>query len=220
VLDVATGGGHTALAFAPHVAKVIATDLTPKMLETAEAHLTARGAINVRFELADAESLPFEAETFDLVTCRIAPHHFPDCARFIMQGARVLKPGGLLLVQDYVLPEDDEAARAVDGFERLRDPSHNRSFNENQWRAMFERAGLQIEHSEWIVKRHAFGPWARRQGCTPETIARLIATMQQAPAIAAKWLAPRHWGSAEATFAYRYIIIAGRKAPPRPSVRR
>jgi hypothetical protein len=112
-----------------------------------------------------------------------------------------------------VLPENEEAARAVDDFERLRDTSHNRAFNQRQWRAMFERAELRIEHSEQIVKRHAFIPWARRQGCTPETIARLIAAMQQAPARAAEWLAPRNWGSSEATFTNHQIIIAGRKDP-------
>jgi len=211
VLDVATGGGHTALAFAPHVARVVATDLTPRMLEKAEAHISSQGATNVEFKPADAEDLPFEDETFDLVTCRIAPHHFTDCARFVREGARVLKPSGLLLVQDHVLPEDEEAARAVDNFERLRDPSHNRAFDEGEWRGMFEDAGLTVEHTEQIVKRHAFLEWAQRQGRTPETIERLIAMMRQAPAIAASWMQPQDWGTSKATFANHHIIIAGRK---------
>ncbi|MBN1934676.1 MAG: HAD-IA family hydrolase, partial [Anaerolineae bacterium] len=75
VLDVATGGGHTALKFAPYVASVVASDLTPAMLDAAKAFITAQGAGNVQFKLADAEALPFDAATFDLVTCRIAPHH-------------------------------------------------------------------------------------------------------------------------------------------------
>jgi ubiquinone/menaquinone biosynthesis C-methylase UbiE len=50
VLDVATGGGHTALKFAPYVAQVIATDLTPNMLEAAEAHITGKGVENVEFK--------------------------------------------------------------------------------------------------------------------------------------------------------------------------
>src|ERR687888_1275240 len=52
VLDVATGGGHTALAFAPHVREVVATDLTPEMLEAAERFVRGQGAENVRFERA------------------------------------------------------------------------------------------------------------------------------------------------------------------------
>ena len=98
MLDVATGGGHTALKFAPHVRHVWATDLTPKMLQAAEDHLRSKGTENVDIKLADAEDLPFTDGIFDLITCRIAPHHFPDCAKFVQEGARVLKPGGLLLV--------------------------------------------------------------------------------------------------------------------------
>ena len=71
------GGGHTALTFAPFVEKVIATDLTPAMLKTAEKFIREEKKItNVEFELADAENLPFEDSSFDLVTCRIAPHPF------------------------------------------------------------------------------------------------------------------------------------------------
>src|SRR5579875_2632078 len=59
-LDIATGGGHTALAIAPYVAQVTVSDLTPKMLETARAFLLSQGVTNARFEIADAENLPFE----------------------------------------------------------------------------------------------------------------------------------------------------------------
>ena len=85
LLDIATGGGHTALAFAPHVREVVATDLTPRMLEVAEAFIREQGAANVTFQVADAEALPFPDADFDIVTTRIAPHHFPNpqpvCAR-------------------------------------------------------------------------------------------------------------------------------------------
>lgn len=214
VLDVATGGGHTALAFAPHVAQVMVTDLTPKMLEKAEAHITSQGVTNVAFKPADAMYLPFDDATFDLITCRIAPHHFLDCARFVHEGARVLREGGMLLVQDHVLPHDEEAARAVDDFERLRDPSHNRAFNDIEWQGMFVETGLTVTHTEEIIKRHAFIPWAERQGCTPETIEQLIEMMQTGLAIAAAWMDPQDWGTPEATFANHHIIIAGRKGTP------
>ena len=214
VLDVATGGGHTALAFAPHVARVVATDLTPRMLEKAEVYVTGQGVTNVEFRLADAEDLPFGDGAFDLVTCRIAPHHFPDCAQFVREGARVLRSSGLLLVQDHVLPDEEEAARAVDDFERLRDPSHNRAFDAGEWRGTFEGAGLAVEHTEQIVKRHAFLDWAQRQGCTPEVVEQLIEMMRQAPIIAAEWMQPQDWGTPEATFINHHIIIAGRKSVP------
>lgn len=211
VLDVATGGGHTALRLAPHVARVVATDITPRMLEKARAFVREKGVENVSFEPADAEALPFEGATFDLVTCRIAPHHFPDPARFVSESARVLVPGGLLLVQDHLLPEDEAAARSVDGFERLRDPSHNRAYSESEWVGMFQAAGLQVEHTGQIVKRHRFMAWAKRQGCTAETIAGLERMMADASDAVLEWLQPRDFGTAGASFANRHILISGRK---------
>jgi ubiquinone/menaquinone biosynthesis C-methylase UbiE len=211
VLDVATGGGHTALKFAPFVAQVTATDITPRMLEQAEAFITGQGIKNVTFKLADAEDLPFEDGIFDLVTCRVAAHHFPDPARFVSESARVLRSGGLLLVQDHTLPEDAEAGRYVDDFERLRDPSHNRAFRPSEWAAMLESAGFKVEHSEQVVKRHGFVAWAERQGCTPETVGQLVALMEQAPPAVRAWMQPRDWGTPQASFANDHLIIAGRK---------
>ena len=69
VLDVATGAGHTALAFAPHVAKVTATDITEEMLREARKLAASRGLTNVRTLHAKAEDLPFPDASFDLVGC-------------------------------------------------------------------------------------------------------------------------------------------------------
>ena len=55
VLDVATGGGHTVLKFAPYVGSVVATDITPQMLSAAAENIKKQGVINVTFEPADAE---------------------------------------------------------------------------------------------------------------------------------------------------------------------
>ena len=130
VLDIATGGGHTALTFAPHVASVVASDLTPAMLEQAAAHVRAQNIHNVSYREAAATGLPFADESFDLVTCRIAAHHFPDAQRFVHESARVLRPGGLLLLQDQMLPAHRPSAIWIDNFERLRDPSHNCAYSE------------------------------------------------------------------------------------------
>jgi ubiquinone/menaquinone biosynthesis C-methylase UbiE len=211
-LDIATGGGHTALKFAPYVDRVIATDITPRMLETAQAFVSSKGVDNVAFEAVDAEALPFQDGTFDLVTCRIAPHHFPNCHRFLSESSRVLKADGLLLVQDHALPEDDDAARYVDSFERLRDPSHNRAYSETEWLAMFGASGLMVEHREQVIKRHRFIPWAKRQRCTPDTLERLESMVDQAPEAVIEWMQPHRFGTPEASFVNRHILIAGRKA--------
>ena len=212
-LDVATGGGHTALKFAPYVQQVTSSDLTPNMLEEAQAFITGQGMTNVDFKLADAEALPFEDATFDLVTCRIAPHHFPNVQQFVHEAARVLKPGGLLLVQDQVSPEDHDAARYVDAFEKLRDPSHYRVYGESEWVNLFQNAGLTVEHTEQLSKQHELVHWARMQGSTDADIERLQVLLRVAPAAAAEWMAAQNVGTPEATFANHHLIIAGRKSP-------
>ena len=211
VLDVATGGGHTALKLAPRVARVVATDLTPEMLAAAREFVHGQGAENVDFRPADAEQLTFEPASFDLVTCRIAAHHFPDCAAFVAQSARVLKPGGVLWLQDHVLSEDPETAHYTDGFEKLRDPSHHRAFPQSGWQAMFEGAGLQVEHTEQIAKRHPFLPWAQRQDCSAEVIEQLARLLDEAPPGAAEWMQPRDLDTPEASFVNRHLLMLGRK---------
>jgi ubiquinone/menaquinone biosynthesis C-methylase UbiE len=215
-LDIATGGGHTALRFAPHVRRVIATDLTPRMLVAARTHVAERmsgpgdGMPNVAYGVADAQDLPFPSGSYNLVTCRIAPHHFADCARFVREGARVLVPGGLLLVQDQELPEDWAAARYIDAFERLRDPSHVRAYSESEWIALLSDAGLTIEGSEHLVKTHAFLPWAERQDCSAGTIQRLVERVERASPAVVEWMQPQGFGTPQATFVSHQIILAGR----------
>ncbi len=210
-LDVATGGGHTALRLAPRVARVVATDLTPEMLETARTFVASQGARNVEFRPADAEDLPFEAAAFDLVTCRIAAHHFPRPERFVAEAARVLKSGGIFWLQDQVLPEDPRVARYVDGFEKLRDPSHHRAFPESAWRAMISGVGLRVEHAEQLVKRHELRRWAERQRCTRKVIARLETLLAAAPRAAAEWMQPRDPGTPAASFVNHHVLISARR---------
>jgi demethylmenaquinone methyltransferase/2-methoxy-6-polyprenyl-1,4-benzoquinol methylase len=101
LLDVATGPGHVALAFAPHVASVVAQDLTPSMLEFVEAESVRRGLTNVTTLLGSAESLSAADQSFDIVTTRLGAHHFPDVPAALREFFRVLRPGGRLLVLEF-----------------------------------------------------------------------------------------------------------------------
>ncbi len=161
-IDIATGGGHTARAVAPHVAQVMVTDLTPVMLETAREFLQSEGIRNVQFQVADAENLPFAADTFDRATCRIAPHHFPNVARAVQEVARVLKPGGIFLLIDNIAPKDPALDTFDNMIEKLRDPSHERSYTKEEWLAFFSQAKLQVAHVEVFRRTHNFDDWTLR----------------------------------------------------------
>lgn len=215
-LDIATGGGHAALTLAPYVKKVVAVDITPQMLQTAETFIhEERKVLNVDFQLADAEDLPFGDHSFDLVTCRIAAHHFPDCQKFVKESARVLKKDGLLLVQDHVLPEDEATAQQVDQFERLRDPSHCRAYSENQWLMMFENGGLKVEKTVQMVKQHQFVDWAKRMNNTDDTMYDLVQMMKNSSDAVLDWFKPfpsaKEFDSPQASFVNHHIIILGRR---------
>ncbi|HET7036857.1 MAG TPA: class I SAM-dependent methyltransferase [Thermomicrobiaceae bacterium] len=166
-LDVATGGGHTALALAPLVGQVVLLDLTPEMLGHARRFLEESGAEPLGYVAADAEQLPFPAGLYDLVTCRIAPHHFANVPAFVDEVARVLAPGGAFVLIDSLAPEDAALNDFINTLERRRDPSHVRSYSRAEWLSFLGHAGLTLEHDEVILKRHDFDPWCRRMRMTP-----------------------------------------------------
>lgn len=168
VLDVATGGGHTANGFAPFVKKVTALDMTSEMLAAAETFIIGKGHSNVEFVQGDAENLPFPEKSFDLVTCRIAPHHFPHIDQFIQEVFRVLKPTGQFLLDDNVVPEDDELDSFYNHIEKKRDYSHYRAWKKSEWLKMIELAGFEITEWHRFEKTFQFEPWCKRMQLSKE----------------------------------------------------
>lgn len=219
VLDIATGTGHTALAYAPHVAAVIGLDLTPQMLLPAASLAAERGPGNIAFAAGDVDDLPFGDAAFDLVTCRIAAHHFLDIDRFIAESMRVLQPGGLLAVADNIVPgsrlrgkkadRQRQAGDYINAFEKLRDPSHTRCLSYEGWCDAFAGRRLGMEASETVDKRLTFETWAARH--TPDMRLRLRAMLLQAPAVAHEFLDPQS-STGVTTFRLREGLFIGRKA--------
>ena len=172
-LDVATGGGHTALAFAAIARDVVAFDVTEPMLRVAREFARSRGAANVRFVAGDVESLPFAEGAFDVVTCRIAPHHFANVGKAVREIARVIKSGGSLLLQDILGHDDADAARFITEVERRRDPSHVRSYRAVEWKAFLRAAGLTIMDDAIVRKVRPWDEWTGRARMSPQARQRL-----------------------------------------------
>ncbi len=123
VLDVACGAGHVAEEIAPKVRQVVGLDLTSDLLRLGAERLKAKGLGNVLFQEGNADDLPFLSESFDLVVCRSALHHFRDPATMVREMARVCRAGGRVAVSDLVAPGQDVRA-AYDEMHRHLDPSH------------------------------------------------------------------------------------------------
>ena len=209
-LDIATGAGHTAFAFAPHVAHITASDLTLEMLTVAENLAKEKRLENVDFKEADAENMPFDNATFDLVTCRIAPHHFPDIHQFLQECARVLKPGGVLAIVDNIVPEDQPAAEFVNAFEKFRDPSHGRCLSAEEWADSYQQSEIKLTHAEEAKKAMDFEAWCNNMNVSPEGRATLRGMLRGAPTFAQVFLSPEFTEGGRITFYLSEGIFIGR----------
>ena len=182
ILDVATGTGFTAFAFAARAGRVVATDLTANMLTQARRLAAERGLANLLFQLAEAEALPFHDGIFDIATCRLAPHHFGSVTRFLAEMYRVLRSGGKLVVCDSSSPEDPESFIWQQEAERTRDPSHVRNYSPSEWRRMTEGAGFHVDRVNTEHRSHlAFSDWVRTSGSDPATVMVLRERFLKAP---------------------------------------
>ncbi len=182
MLDVATGGGHTSLFFAPKVRSVVASDLTMQILKKAQEFISEEGGVeNITFREADAEDLPFPAGSFTILTCRIAPHDFPDVPQALREFFRVLRRGGRMVIIDTLLPQDPEIADFYQTMEKMRDPTHVQAFTEEQWLAMAKEAGFIDLQTQKFPKTHDFITWAKRSGLDRQGVQRLNKYFIDAP---------------------------------------
>jgi SAM-dependent methyltransferase len=141
-LDVATGGGHTARALKEAGCTVVTLDPAPGMAPDV---------------ISRAEELPFADDSFDVAVSRIAPHHFEDVAAAIGEMARVARR---VVIEDTLYVSED-----VEDAERLRDPTHVRSYSEAEWRELLAKAGLEVEEVAFVEKRRPVEDWLARTGC-------------------------------------------------------
>ena len=119
VVDLGSGPGLDALIAAKQVGsagRVIGVDMTPEMLERARATAAKVGATNVDFRQGRLESLPVETASVDAVTSNCVINLVPDKAAVFGEIARVLKPGGRVVVSDIVLDRPLPEAVAKDVF--------------------------------------------------------------------------------------------------------
>jgi SAM-dependent methyltransferase len=140
VLDVATGGGHVARRLREEGCTVVTVDPAPGMKADV---------------VAPADHLPFEDGSFDVVTCRIAPHHFPDVHAAVQEMARV--SNRLLVIEDNVFRGEH-----VEEAERLRDPTHVRCYSEDEWKELVTEAGFEVEQVEPFERRQSVERWLDR----------------------------------------------------------
>lgn len=223
VLDVATGTGSVALALAPHVAQVTAVDITPAMLAMAHKNVVEEGYRNIRLQLADAHSLPFEPASFDLVTCRMAAHHFLQLDRFLAEVRRLLCPQGQLLLADMTVPgsrlhgkkaqRQREAGAYINAMEKLRDPSHGRFLSVPEWQDALQLAGFTGLQETAVTHDVEFEQWLAQTQVDAQNRLRLRAMVLQAPEPVQAFLTPQMTGDRITVRLTETIFLASKVAP-------
>ena len=206
-VDVATGTGFTAFTVAPFADWVVASDLTPEMIAETRNLASERGLTNVGYALAAAEDLPFADASLDLLTCRIAPHHFMDLRKAITEWRRVLAPGAVLILADTCSPEDAPTSVWMNDVEERRDPSHVANLSPSGWLEVLEENGLHPTDSTLTDVPHDFDDWVRRSGTPSDVVEGLRRDFLNAPPGAVEAFDIQHDGAGAISFKWNCVVV-------------
>jgi SAM-dependent methyltransferase len=161
-LEVACGPAVISRALAPKVWRAHGVDLTPAMVEKAAEEAAAANLANAEFSVGDATALPFGDASFDGAVTRFSLHHIPAPSRVVAEMARVVRPGGWVIVSDFVADPDRDAYAAVEEIERLRDPSHWSCLTAAQLREVGVPFDLELESEQLVPFDLDYEDWLRR----------------------------------------------------------
>lgn len=162
VLDLGCGAGHASYACAGGAERVVAYDLSARMLAIVQSEASARGLHQIITRQGSVERLPFDDASFDMVVSRYSAHHWPGLAAGLGEAARVLKPGGAAVWIDVIGPTDPVLDSHLQAIELLRDPSHARDYSVPEWRQALRAAGFSvIAERRWRLALD-FAAWVGR----------------------------------------------------------
>jgi SAM-dependent methyltransferase len=207
IVDVGTGVSHTLRRLAPLFRSAVGVDATRAMLEAGRGVLASAGVGNALLVQANATALPIASASADVVSSRLAAHHFGDALGAFREIARILRPGGLFVLADNYAPDEPALDRFINELETLRDPSHVRNHTVAGWRDRLEKAGLRTTvDSDVAVTKLTTENWLERSQTAPdraEEVRRRLRTASPA-AVDAFQITPE-------TFAVRKLILIGRR---------
>jgi SAM-dependent methyltransferase len=180
-LEVACGAAMVGRALAPQVGSVHGVDLTPAMIERAREEAAAAGLENTDFSIGDATALEFEDGSFDGAVTRFSFHHIPAPQRALEEMARLVRPGGHVVVADHARDPDPDVAAWMEEIERLRDPSHWACLTPGRLRAIAEAAGLELDEERLIPFELDFEDWRDRSSGGPGAAPLIDRLLAEAP---------------------------------------
>ncbi|TMQ71949.1 MAG: methyltransferase domain-containing protein [Candidatus Eisenbacteria bacterium] len=214
LLDIGSGPGPVAIAFAPYVARAVAYDAAPEMLVAARLAARRAAVANLETVRGDAHRLPFADRAFGLVTSRACPHHFTDIRAAVAEMARVLARGGRLGIADGTVPDDPEIDAFLNRLDTLHDPTTVRNYSAREWRGIVEGAGLRVDVVEDYVVELPEGrsllDWLARSGASSAIAEECRRMLLQAPAKVRDYLRVRPDGDDVNFELPRVVMVAKR----------
>ena len=182
------------------------------MLAAARNFISGKGQPNVSFVIADAEQLPFLDTSFDLVTVRIAPHHYAQVGPRSAKWHVCSVPGGRLIAIDNIAPKDSQLDRLLNEWEKRRDPSHVRAYTRSEWQGFLKGAGLHLEVQRTGRKQNDFASWTERMQMPEVEQQALSADMLAAPQAVRDYFQVSERNGLVASWAADYLILRAIKA--------
>ena len=185
VLDLGTGTGALAFALAPHVADVLAVDLSPELLE--EGRRRGSAFPNVTFVEGDATNVDVRRGTFDLAGCSRVLHHVDRPEMVVASLARAVTFGGRVLVIDQIAPADPLAAVELDRFERARSPEHKRLLPDVDLRSLIEANNLVVSRTRFTEEKRNLAWYLDLADCTGDARREAEALAPPSPTALVGW---------------------------------
>jgi SAM-dependent methyltransferase len=178
-LDLVTAAGEVAFALGPNVKSVEAVDDRPETIDEAERLSRELHVANVTFRRADLYALPFDDGAFSLVVCRNGLHRLPEPVAALKEAARVLSPGGRMVVFDTCVTEVVD--RPLNELAKLREPAHRRYYRVDEYHELFERAGLRIDEEREDRSTVNLDYWLEAAGASHERGELVQSRLQELP---------------------------------------
>lgn len=149
IADLGAGDGSFSILLAQRAAKVIAIDSSAKMIEVGREQALRHAIENLEFRLGDLEEVPIDEASIDVVFFSQSLHHAPHPERAVLEAARILRPGGRIVILDLAQHRFEEA-RELYADERL-------GFSETEMEQMLEAAGFEDAQAS-VVDKEAESP--------------------------------------------------------------
>ncbi|MFO7657114.1 MAG: class I SAM-dependent methyltransferase [Bacteroidales bacterium] len=144
LLDIACGPGEFTIFIAKRIKQARGIDISDKEIEIANNLIQEFRLENIGFDCDDVENLPYKDNTFSVVVCKSAFHHFTRPDKVFKEMIRCCEKGGLISIQDIRSYEDNYVNDYFETFDKLIDLSHNKTLSERDFTNLYINNGIKI----------------------------------------------------------------------------